>query len=106
MVRFYIMAFESHIFALCFFVVLIHYGTGRPFKIEARRLEAIREQILVRYQGCGLESIHSPWPDDNHVSVPAELLEHLWEIVILISKYGIHTVPLEPLLNLLCLLIM
>jgi len=96
---------------LCiFWINIIIHDAGRQeprlgffnaeLKFENRRLEAIKEQILIRYLGCGWEDAHHPWSKDHHQFTSAELLEHLCEVVIPMSTDGVHKVPPEPPLDL------
>ena len=46
------------------------------------KLEAVKEQILIRFLGLGIEEAHHPWSRDGHTFSADELFRHLVETVI------------------------
>ena len=63
------------------------------------RLEAVKEQILIRYLELGLNDAHCPWLEDGVHLILDELFKHLIEMVISLF-YQLEVVPIEALLTL------
>lgn len=67
-------------------------------KSESKRLEAVKEQILIRYLGLGWEDAHHPWseggPAGRNSFTSKRLFEHLVEVVIPMAD--VLEVPTEP----------
>ena len=49
---------------------------------ESRRLEAVKEQILIRYLGLGWTAAHHPWLSNGQQFKSCESFKHLVEVVI------------------------
>ena len=67
-------------------------------KSKTARLRAVKEQILIRYLGCGWEEAHHPWSSGNGTYTSSYLFKFLKEVVIPLEKK--HAVPNEPPLEL------
>ena len=50
--------------------------------MTANKLEAVKEQILIRYLGLGIKEAHHPWSKGQHTYTADELLDHLMKNVI------------------------
>ena len=70
----------------------------KRLKSETARLRAVKEQILIRYLGCGWEEAHHPWSSGNGTYTSSYLFKFLKEVVIPLEKK--HAVPNEPPLEL------
>ena len=57
-------------------------GFYSELKSETRRLEAVKEQILIRYLGLGWKEAHHPWSANSRPYNLKELFEHLIRVVI------------------------
>ena len=51
-------------------------------EMTANKLEAVKEQILIRYLGLGIKEAHHPWSKGQHTYTVDELLDHLMKNVI------------------------
>ena len=60
------------------------------------RLEAVKEQILIRYLELGLHDAHCPWLEDGVHLILDELFKHLIEMVISLFD-ELEVVPMEAL---------
>jgi len=89
-------ATEDYIVAIYFFE---QYSSPRCWKTvtdtreeygrlssESPRLEAVKEQILIRYLGLGWSAAHHPWSTSGREFSSNELLEHLVNVVIPLAK--------------------
>ena len=74
------------------------YDVCEQFKSKKARLEAVKEQILIRYLGLGWVEAHHPWSEKRGVSrytfLPCELLEHFVKVVLPLADS--NTVPSKP----------
>jgi hypothetical protein len=50
--------------------------------LKKKKIECVKEQILIRYLGLGWEEAHHPWSKNKHTYSASELLKHLCEVVI------------------------
>lgn len=66
-------------------------------KSKAKKLKAVKEQILIRYLGLGWERAYHPWSKGGVVFSPDELFEFLIDTVIPLAKE--LKVPKEPPMN-------
>ena len=64
---------------------------------KAKKLDAVKEQILIRYLGLGWEKAHHPWSCGQVTYGPDELFRHLVETVIPMAET--EKVPAEAPLN-------
>ena len=55
---------------------------GKYNEMTANKLEAVKEQILIRYLGLGIKEAHHPWSKGQHTYTVDELLDHLMKNVI------------------------
>ena len=53
---------------------------------HTQQLKYVKEQINMRYLGCGWEKTYHPWPQNQHTYTATELLEHLMMVVIPLSR--------------------
>ena len=63
-------------------------------KSETARLNAVKEQILIRYLGLGWERTHHPWSKSGVTFSSKQLLKHLIETVIPMANE--LPIPVEP----------
>jgi len=63
-------------------------------KSETARLNAVKEQILIRYLGLGWERAHHPWSKSGVTFSSKQLLKHLIETVIPMANE--LPIPVEP----------
>ena len=70
----------------------------KRLKSKTARLRAVKEQILIRYLGCGWEEAHHPWSSGNGTYTSSYLFKVLKEVVIPLEKN--HAIPKEPPLEL------
>ena len=69
-------------------------------EMTANKLEAVKEQILIRYLGLGIKEAHHPWSKGQHTYTADELLDHLMKKVIpLESELKRGKLPTEALMN-------
>jgi hypothetical protein len=64
---------------------------------RTKKLEAVKEQILIRYLGLGWDKAHHPWSRGEVIYGPDELFKHLVETVIPLAD--VEKIPDEPPLN-------
>ena len=50
--------------------------------MTGNKLEAVKEQILIRYLGLGIKEAHHPWSKGQHTHTADELLAHFMNKVI------------------------
>lgn len=65
---------------------------------EAKRLVAVKEQILIRYLGLGPNEAHHPWLQEGTAFSSSRLLDHLKNKVIPLAND--LEIPKEPPLTL------
>ena len=53
---------------------------------HTKQLKYMKEQILMRYLGCGWERAYHPWSKNGTTYIATELLEHLLKVVIPLSN--------------------
>ena len=53
---------------------------------HTQQLKYVKEQILMRYLGCGWERAYHPWSKNGTTYTATELLEHLLKVVIPLSN--------------------
>ena len=81
---------EENIVAIYFFE---QYHSPRCWKTVAQartkynemrgnKLEAVKEQILIRYLGLGIKEAHHPWSKDKYTYTADEFFDHLIKTVI------------------------
>ena len=58
-----------------------------------QKLKCVKEQILMRFLGCGWAELHQTWSNNSVSCTVTELLDHLVKIVILLKK--VKSVPDE-----------
>ena len=68
-------------------------------KSETARLRAVKEQILIRYLGCGWVEAHHPWSMKGNTYASLYLFKFLKKTVIPLEK-EMGGIPKEPPLEL------
>ena len=64
-------------------------------------MEAVKEQILIRYLGLGWVDAHHPWSKNNNTYTSEVLFQHLIKVVIpLAKKLKVRTEPILDIPNL------
>ena len=53
---------------------------------HTKQLKYTKEQILIRYLGCGWKEAHHPWSKYTHIYTATELLDHFLHIVLPLDK--------------------
>ena len=72
------------------------YNYGK-FKSESAKLDAVKEQIQIRFKGLGWENAHHAWSGGGVIYRADKLFKHLVEVVIPLA--GELDEPSEPPLN-------
>jgi hypothetical protein len=67
-------------------------------KTKKDKLRCVKEQILIRYLGCGWGEAHHPWSRKGKQYEPSELFEHF--VTKVIPMEATHAVPDKPPINL------
>ncbi len=78
----------------CWKTVEYSQSVYEQLKSESARLNAVKEQILIRYLGLGWEDAHHPWSKSGVTFSSKQLLKHLIETVIPMANE--LTIPVEP----------
>ena len=81
----------------CWTTASMAMSVYNQLKSETARLNAVKEQILIRYLGLGWEDALHPWSSQGVVFNSQQLLNHLIEKVIPMT--GQQEVPSEPPIN-------
>ena len=71
----------------------------KALKSETARLRAVKEQILIRYLGCGWDEAYHPWSEGGKTFTSSYLFKFLKETVIPLEEIK-GGVPGEPRLSL------
>ena len=82
----------------CWKTVAMAKQEFEKLKSKTKKLEAVKEQILIRLNGLGWEKDHHPWSCGDAIYSPEDLFEHLIETVIPLDET--ETVPPETPMNL------